>query len=282
MTGSTEAKSSTPRMVIFDSGVGGLSIYEEMRLLLAPAEYIYCSDNAFFPYGLKTEAVVTERVVAIGEALIEKFKPDLYVVACNTASVVALEHLRQKVSIPVVGVVPAIKPAAATSASKVIGLLATPVTVKRPYTDDLIQKFAADTEVIKVGSSRLVSIAEDFLRGLPVDTKAIAAEIKPLFVGEGERKTDTVVLGCTHFPLLVDFFAKLAPWPVRWLDSGPAIASRVKTLLPQLAGPRGECPAGTAVFTKADATQKALLPVLTRLNLRTHTVISVGSLDDLI
>ncbi len=277
MSGQIQVNSTVPRIVVFDSGVGGLSIYEEMRLLLGPAEYIYCSDNAYFPYGIKSDDVVTQRVIDVARALEEKFHPDVYVVACNTASTVALEPLRQSITASVVGVVPAIKPAAASSVSGIIGLLATPATIKRPYTDELINNFAPNTRVVKVGSAKLVGLAEDFLRGLPIDQAAVAAEIKPLFVKDADDKhgTDTVVLGCTHFPLLVDFLIKASPWPVRWLDSGPAVAARVKSLLPAL-GERGVlAPTGVAVFTRKDNTQRALLSVLERLNLTASQILIV-------
>ncbi len=274
MTGSAVRK-SLAKIAVFDSGVGGLSIYQEMQRLLPPAHGIYCSDNAFFPYGTKADDVVTQRVVAVAKAMVAKYQPDIYVVACNTASTVALEALRRAIAIPVVGVVPAIKPAASSSKSKIIGLLATPATVRRPYTDQLIKQFASGVRVERVGSARLVAIAEESLRGALIDEREILREIKPLFVRDGDLQTDTIVLGCTHFPLLAKSFAKVAPWPVCWLDSGAAVAAHIKSLLPDY-DPSGEAPDGAAVFTQADAAHAMLAEVLRSMHLARIEIMSVG------
>ena len=216
-------------VLIFDSGVGGLSILADVAAALPHLPLVFACDNAFFPYGTKTETELLDRVDAVLQALISKLQPQLVVIACNTASTVALPRLRSRYAIPIVGVVPAIKPAAQQSHNKVIGLLATPATVQRPYTDELIREFAGDCTVIKVGSRELVQLAEDKLRGLPIHVEQVRAILAPFFV-DPARTPDTIVLGCTHFPLLRDELTAAAAQPVQWVDSGAAIARRVASL----------------------------------------------------
>ncbi len=212
------------KVLVFDSGVGGLSVLAEIRRRLPCCEFIYACDNAAFPYGTKEEAELIARVEDVLKALIARVAPDIVVIACNTASTLALPQIRAHFSKPVIGVVPAIKPAARLSASRVIGLLATPATVERPYTRRLIEEFAAGCAVIPVGSSELVTIAEAKLRGEAPDIAAIARIIAPIFADE---RVDTLVLACTHFPLLKPELAQAAPRAVQWIDSGEAIARRV-------------------------------------------------------
>ena len=157
------------------------------------------------------------------------------VIACNTASTLVLPHLRARFAVPFVGTVPAIKPACAASASKRVSVLGTEATVSREYTRALIRDFANGAEVTLVGSARLAGYAEAELNGTPAEDAAIAAEIAPCFVDRDGRRTDTVVLACTHYPLLLDRFERLAPWPVAFLDPAPAIARRVL----ELVGPPG-------------------------------------------
>lgn len=220
-----------PTILIFDSGVGGLSVYQEVRRLLPGARYVYASDNEAFPYGIKPEEMVVSRVDDVLQRLMQRFAPDVMVIACNTASTVALPRIRGRIAVPVVGVVPAVKPAAQISRSGVIGLLATPATIERAYTQNLIDEFARGCTVVRVGSSELVDMAEDKLRGTAPDTERIRTIIAPLFKGEDGNKVDTVVLGCTHFPLLRTELASTAPRNIAWIDSGPAIAKRVRFLL---------------------------------------------------
>lgn len=218
-----------PRIAVVDSGVGGLSILASIAERLPHADFHYCADNANFPYGPKPEELVVDCVCRASHALVERSRPHLLVVACGTASTAALPRLRAELGIPVIGVVPAIKPAAALSKTKTIGLLATPGTVRRPYTDDLIGKFASDCRVIRVGTARLVELAEDKLRGGKIPEDEIFGEISALFPDDdthSSARVDVVVMGCTHFPLLRDEMAALAKWPVAWLDSGAAVADR--------------------------------------------------------
>lgn len=224
------------RVLVFDSGVGGLSVLGEIRRRLPCCSYAYACDNAGFPYGDKSETDLVARVDRVLKALIATIDPDIVVVACNTASTVALPQIRSHFRKPVVGVVPAIKPAAQLSRTGVIGLLATPGTVNRPYTHRLIADFAPHCLVIPVGSSELVHMAEAKLRNIGPDRGALRAIIAPLFADE---RTDTVVLACTHFPLLRDELEEAAPRPVAWVDSGEAIARRVASFT-------GDCPPGAS------------------------------------
>lgn len=220
---------SAPRILVFDSGVGGLSVLAEIRQRLPACHLIYASDNAAFPYGLKSEAELVARVDEVLHALLAHHPVDIIVVACNTASTLTLPHIRSHFSQPIVGVVPAIKPAAARSRSRIIGLLATPATIARPYTQALIDEHAADCRVIRVGSSDLVRMAEAQLRGQAPDPTQLAHILAP-FTGAEAQGLDTLVLACTHFPLLRASLAPLLPG-IDLIDSGEAIARRVEFLL---------------------------------------------------
>ncbi|MGB1271123.1 MAG: glutamate racemase [Endozoicomonas sp.] len=216
-------------IVIFDSGVGGLSIYQEVKRTLPSLNVVYCSDTEAFPYGPKSENDVIVRTSYCLGRLAERFSPSLAVIACNTASTISLPRVRRELGFPVVGVVPAIKTASQVSRNRCIGLLATPGTIERSYTTLLISDFADDCTVIKVGSSELVQLAEQHLRNETVSLEQLAAIIEPFFTHH--PAPDAIVLGCTHFPLLRGLLKQVAPTPVNWVDSGPAIARRVKNLL---------------------------------------------------
>lgn len=224
----------SPRILVFDSGVGGLSIVSEIRALLPTLAIDYLVDNAFFPYGTKQEAELCSRIVAVIGAAIRRLEPALVVVGCNSASTIALDALRAQYPVPFVGVVPAIKPAAQASATKTIGLLATEGTVMRDYTRALAKQFAHDCRLITLGSSALVLQAEKLVRGETPDADVVRAELAKLWAQPGAADMDAVVLGCTHFPLLKPWLQQLAPAPVQWVDSGAAIARRVKSLLPEI------------------------------------------------
>jgi glutamate racemase len=221
----------TPTIVVFDSGLGGLTVYREVIKPLPDARYVYWADDAFFPYSDQDEATLTRRVVEVMERIVRDHSPDLVVVACNTASTLVLPHLRTRFPVPFVGTVPAIKPACANSQSKLVSILGTQATVKREYTQGLIRDFAGDCDVTLVGSSILAALAEASLRDEPVSDADLAREIAPCFVEADGRRTDVVVLACTHYPLLRERLERLAPWPVEWLDPAPAIARRVADLL---------------------------------------------------
>lgn len=228
---------SAPTILIFDSGLGGLTVHREVAAAQPDAHLIYAADDAAFPYGPIAEERLVARVTAVIGALIGRYKPDLVVIACNTASTIALPELRTRFPLPFVGTVPAIKPACAATASKRVSVLGTEATVNREYTRTLIQQFSNGVDVTLVGSARLATYAEAELRGTPVGDRVIAEEIAPCFVDLGGRRTDTVVLACTHYPLLQHRFRGAQPWPVTYLDPAPAIARRVGQLL-------GPAPAG--------------------------------------
>jgi glutamate racemase len=250
-----------PRILVFDSGIGGLSVAREIRAVRPDAEIVYVADDAGFPYGDWEEGALTRRIVDLAGRLVAEHRPDIFVVACNTAATLVLPHLRAALPVPFVGTVPAIKPAATTTRSKLISVLATPGTVHRDYTRALIDTYASHIEVTLVGSTRLARIAEDHLSGRPVDDAAILAEIKPCFRRHGGRRTDRIVLGCTHYPFLIDHFRRLAPWEVEWIDPAPAIARRVVQLLgPASAG--ANTGAGRAIFTSGKPPTAALAKVL--------------------
>jgi glutamate racemase len=250
-------------VLVFDSGLGGLTVLREIAQLRPDLRLIYAADDAAFPIGQWGDDALTERVVGVVAGLIERLDPMLVVIACNTASTLVLPVLRARFSIPFVGTVPAIKPACERSATKRVSVLATPGTVKRDYTQGLIREFAAGCHVTLVGSEKLASLAEAVLRGEVVEDAAIVAEIKPCFVDDGSR-TDTVVLACTHYPLILDRLVKAAPWPVNWLDPAAAIARRASSLIAE----RGEATGLPieAYFTSGKLPTSALVRSLDQFN----------------
>ena len=218
-------------ILVFDSGLGGLTVFREIAAARPDARYFYIADDEAFPYGDLPEPAMIDRVnKVVGEAIV-RHEPDLIVIACNTASTIALAHARARFKVPFVGTVPAIKPACAQSRSKRVSVLGTKATVSREYTHGLIREFAQGCDVTLVGAGKLAALAEAELNGTPAPDAAIAAEIAPCFVETDGVRTDTIVLACTHYPLLLGRMRKLAPWPVDWLDPAPAIARRVVDLL---------------------------------------------------
>ncbi|GAA5648361.1 glutamate racemase [Vibrio proteolyticus] len=212
-------------VLIFDSGVGGLSVYQEIRDLLPQLNYIYIFDNEAYPYGELSQDVLIRRVHNGITRFVAQHPVDIVVIACNTASTIVLPSLRAQLTVPVVGVVPAIKPASSL-ANKAVGLIATPATVTREYTRDLIRNFSNNKTVELLGSTRLVDMAEEKLRGQPVDLQELAEILTPL-----KSHVDVAVLGCTHFPLLRQEIEQVLGQEVMLVDSGKAIARRVKELL---------------------------------------------------
>lgn len=219
-----------PNILVFDSGLGGLTVLREIVAARPDAHCVYVADDAFFPYGHHTEEAIVARVVPLIGELIAEHDPRLVVIACNTASTLVMTHLRASYTVPFVGTVPAIKPACAGSKTRRVSVLGTRGTVKREYTQRLINDFAQGCEVTLVGAANLASLAEAALRGESVRDADIEAEIAPCFLN-GHAQTDTVVLACTHYPLLLNRLTRLAPWPVDWIDPAPAIARRTSDLL---------------------------------------------------
>jgi glutamate racemase len=240
-------------ILMFDSGIGGLTVLREARVLMPDRRFVYVADDAAFPYGDWEEDALRSRLVELFGELLDRWRPEIAVIPCNTASTLALSDLREAYpGTPFVGTVPAIKPAAERTRSGLVSVLATPGTVKRAYTRDLIQSFAAQCHVRLVGSQNLARVAENCIRGeMPTD-RAIIAEIDPCFVEMDGKRTDIVVLACTHYPFLANIFRRLAPWPVDWLDPAEAIARRALSLLkPQTNEARSATSYGSdpAVFT---------------------------------
>lgn len=258
--------STLPTVLVFDSGLGGLTVYREVAKARPDARFVYAADDAFFPYGRHGEPALVARVLKVVDEWIATHRPDLVVIACNTASTLVLPQLRGRFQVPFVGTVPAIKPACAGSKSKLVSVLGTEATVSREYTRALIRDFAQGCAVTLIGSPRLAELAEAALKGEAVADEAITAEIAPCFIEADGARTDTVVLACTHYPLLLDRFQKLAPWPVNFIDPAPAIARRVTALLGPGA-PGSTAPPGRAIFSSGQAPSPALAAALGRFGL---------------
>jgi glutamate racemase len=227
----SRSEKARPHILVFDSGLGGLSVVDELVSAGLDVHIFHCADTAFFPYGEKDDASLMARVPLVVRAAASACAADLVIVACNTASTIALELVRASVGVPVVGVVPAIKPAAAQSKSGTIGLLATPGTVRRPYTDALIADFAQNVRVVRHGAIGLAGTVEQKLAGGVADPLVLEAAVNGLFGQAGGAQIDVVVLACTHYPLVQAELKAFAPRAVTWLDSGAAIARRAATVL---------------------------------------------------
>jgi glutamate racemase len=253
-------------LLVFDSGVGGLSVLGAIRSLLPAAPLVYAADSAGYPYGTKRPAEIEARVPALLGRLAERFDPELIVIACNTASTIALDAVRGALDLPVVGTVPAIRPAAKVSKTRTIGVLGTEATVRQPYVDRLSEEFAADCIVLRHGSAELVDFAEAKLRGETGETGACRRALQGLFGQPGGERIDTIVLACTHFPLVEDELAAAAPRPVRFVDGKEGIARRTAWLTRHLAWP-GEAPEGVALFTGRGTDVEAYRPGLAQYGL---------------
>ena len=234
-------------ILFFDSGVGGLSVLAPTRALLPHAPIIYAADSAGFPYGKRSEVEIASRVPALLGRFVERYHPRLAVIACNTASTIALEHVRSALDLPVVGTVPAIKPASEISKTRVIGILGTEATVRQPYVDDLASKFAADCTLVRHGSPKLVELAEAKLAGEDIGVEAVRVAAQPMFDAADGDRIDTVVLACTHFPLLRDELRTAFP-DVSYVDGGEGIARRIAWLTREQPWPSDPSP-GLMLFT---------------------------------
>ena len=253
--------SSESPVLVFDSGLGGLTVLREIRYLAPYEPLLYVADDAAFPIGAWPEIDLKARLLDLFVQLIAVHCPKAVVIACNTAFTLAGEDLRKAhPETPIVGTVPAIKPAAERTSSGLISVLATPGTVKRAYTRALIDSFAGACHVRLVGSDRLAQLAEQHMRGEDVADQDLLTEISGCFLEKDGARTDIVVLACTHYPLLANRFRKIAPWPVDWLDPAEAIA---RQLLRVLEGKMNRGPA--QVVDRALFTSEPDDPVLTRL-----------------
>jgi glutamate racemase len=252
---------NTRPIMIFDSGVGGLSVLDAIRETLPSAPIVYAADNAGYPYGTKSEAEIAARVPAMLGRLAERFHPQIIVIACNTASTIALPHVRGALDLAVVGTVPAVKPAALASVTRTIGILGTKATVRQPYVDTLIDEHAADCTVLRLGSADLVDMAEAKLRGAAPDQTQMRMIMNGLYGQTGGERIDQLVLACTHFPLLAAEIAAVSPAGVTLVDSGRGIARRTAHLTAGTNWAEG-AQKGIAVFTQASDDLSALTPAL--------------------
>jgi len=259
-------------ILLFDSGVGGLSVLTEVRKALPDAPVIYAADNGGLPYGTKNEAEIAARVCGLLGRMAERYRPRLICIACNTASTIALGMVRDVLNVPVVGTVPAIKPAAALTRSGVIGLLGTAATIRQGYVDRLEAEFAADKVLRRFGAGELVGAAEAKLRGLPVDPGVIQRAVDGLRSQPGGEAIDTVVLACTHFPLLVDELSAAFGPGVRFVDGAAGIARRIAALTS--GQPFDRTKPDLALFTRDDGTLDALRGALNAAGLERTEILT--------
>ncbi|MET0179931.1 MAG: glutamate racemase [Novosphingobium sp.] len=252
-------------ILLFDSGVGGLSILRAVRRLLPEARVIYAADDAGLPYGTKSEAEIAARVAGLLGRMTERFRPRLVTIACNTASTIALGIVREVLEVPIVGTVPAIKPAAAMTRTGVIGLLGTEATIRQGYVDRLEAEFAADKRLLRHAAPELVDAAEAKLRGAVSDPAVFARAATGLRGLPGGEAIDTVVLACTHFPLVEAELAAAFGPHVRFVDGAAGIARRIASLTAGQAWAGGG--GDFALFTRGGDGVAALAPALARLGL---------------
>jgi len=264
------------RVCVFDSGLGGLSVARELRQQAPDISITYCADNAGFPYGGLTPDEITQRCSEVISALMGREKTDAIVIACNTASTVVLDALRARFSCPIVGVVPAVKPAAEMTKTGTISILATPGTVKRDYTQNLIEQFAADCHVTAVACAHLAHLCEIHLSGQRVARADIAGEIAPAFIEHRGRRTDTVVLGCTHYPLVIEMLERASPWPVWFINPSAAVVRRLLDVL-GYAGPVKEAINSTnkAYLTDSRGVDPAFSALFLREGFQNLTILSL-------
>ena len=253
-------------IIVFDSGVGGLSVLQGIRAALPQAPLVYAMDRAAYPYGQQAEATLLARVPALLGRLAERYRPRLIVMACNTASTVALAAVREALQVSIVGTVPAIKPAAGMTRTGVIGVLGTAATVRQAYVDRLSAAFAADRLVLRHGAPALVDYAEARLRGAPGDSDAPRAAINALLAQPGGDRLDTIVLACTHFPLVRDALIDAAPPQLRFIDGTEGIARRCQALTAGQPWP-ARAPTGITLTTGEPAECTPLVETLARFGL---------------
>ncbi|UTF60726.1 glutamate racemase [Gilvimarinus sp. DA14] len=276
-------QANVPHVLVFDSGVGGLSVYQHIQQLIPAASLSYLSDNGGFPYGEKSDQVLICRCLHVIEHYLQNAvtQPDVIVIACNTASTLALPQLRQRLRQPIVGVVPAVKPAAALSANNYIGLLATPGTIYRDYTRNLIREFARHCHVVTSGSTQLVHLAEKKLCGEAVSEAQLAACLEKFIAASPANPhpdaMDCLVLACTHFPLLSEEISRLLGPEVKLLDSGEAIARRVAYWLDELGfnlSDVDQTPSAHAYFTQSSKRLDKLEAGLRHYGLLSYSVLT--------
>ncbi|MGN6357674.1 MAG: glutamate racemase [Novosphingobium sp.] len=257
-------QSNSP-VLLFDSGVGGLTVLAEVRKLLPQAPVIYAADNGGLPYGTKTEAQIAARVSGLLGRMTERYRPRLVCIACNTASTIALGMVREVLEVPIVGTVPAIKPAATLTRTGAIGLLGTPATIRQGYVDRLEAEFAAGKRLLRHGAPELVAAAEAKLRGETPDPAIFARAAAGLRDQPGGAEIDTVVLACTHFPLVEAELAAAFGPAVRFVHGAEGIARRVAHLTQGQDFSRTE--PDLALFTRSGPEVEAVRPALAQYGL---------------
>lgn len=252
-------------LLFFDSGIGGLSVLKAVQAVLPNAPIVFVADYAGLPYGTKTEAEISARVPALLGRLVERYQPRLVTIACNTACTIALSHVRAALDVPVVGTVPAIKPASEATQSGVIGLLGTAATVRQNYVDKLHTDYAPHVTLLRHAAPELVSAAEAKMRGEPVDPAVYARAMAGLTDQQKGEQLDVTVLGCTHFPLVEDELRAVAPH-MTFIDGASGIARRICHLTKDQTWP--EYPdEHTFVTTGPVAAVNTLLPALSGFGL---------------
>ncbi|UMM63305.1 glutamate racemase [Aristophania vespae] len=226
MKGSHTPPRVSPRILVFDSGIGGMGAVQALRHLAPILRIDYLADTALFPYGEQEDEFLTKRIVSLLSSAEKELKPDLLIVACNTASTLALTPLRQTLNLPIVGCVPPIRWAGRVSVSRTIGLLATSATIRRPYISQLWHDYADDCQLLVHGARNLADLAEQAFRGETPDSALVKHELDQLFNQKGGEKIDTIGLGCTHYSFLLPSFQRVAPAHIAWLDPAPAVAQQ--------------------------------------------------------
>jgi glutamate racemase len=219
--------SANAPILVFDSGIGGLSVLRAIQDSIPNAPIVYAADYAGWPYGAKTEEEIAARVPTLLGRLVERYQPRLVTIACNTACTIALGHVRAALNLPIVGTVPAIKPAALATKTGVIGLLGTQATIRQPYVDQLEQEFASDKRLLRYAAPELVHAAEAKMRGETPDPTIFVRALKGLTEQLDGEQLDFVVLGCTHFPLVEDELKNAADQPMQFVDGAKGIARRI-------------------------------------------------------
>lgn len=274
MTEAAHSNSLAPSALVFDSGVGAISIAREIRRLLPGLTLHFGIDNGFYPYGSKSEGELRPRIVEQASAMMARSGADILVVGCNTASTLALPQLREVLGQPVVGVVPAVKPAAAATRTRTFALIATEGTVNRNYTRDLIEQFANGNRVINVPAPELVHLAEAKLRGETITAEDLEPVLARIFHTAGGDVVDIAVLACTHFPLLREELDRYAPRRIQWLDSGEAIARRVRWWLGELKLALPEQPGQSLLLTSAADPQDRIAGAFAEFKPRAQSLVS--------
>ncbi|MGB5076211.1 MAG: glutamate racemase [Sphingorhabdus sp.] len=253
-------------LLFFDSGIGGLSVLQVVRDVLPNAPVVYAADYAGMPYGTRSEAEIAARVPALLGRLVERYRPCLVTIACNTACTIALPHVRAALDVPVVGTVPAIKPATLLTKTGVIGLLGTAATIRQPYVDRLESEFAGGMTLLRHAAPELVHAAEAKMRGQPVSHAIYLDALLGLTSQAGGERIDTIVLGCTHFPLVETELREAAQGKIRFVDGAAGIARRIEDLTVDRKWPKTHAD-GVFVTTGSIEDLVSLRPALTSFGL---------------